>query len=56
MRRYLFSKDFMVLVNGSAIGLIKETRGIRQGDYFSTFLFTIVADVSSRMMFQDRGE
>ena len=41
----------------NAKGWIKATRGLRQGDPLSHFLFTIVADALRRMMIraEERG-
>ena len=44
--------QFLVLVNGSAEGFFKGTRGLRQGCPLSSFLFAIVMEFFSVMMSQ----
>ena len=52
MRDHLSSTSFAILVNGSAKGWADASRGLRQRDPLSSFLFTLVVDVLSIMIFQ----
>ena len=44
MRGCLSSVSYAILVNGNAKGWVKASRGLRQSDPLSPFLFTIVAE------------
>ena len=56
MRGCLASTSFSILVNGSANGWVKASRGLRQEDPLSPFLFTLVVDVLSRLIFRQKRE
>ena len=46
---------YSIFINGTPKGSIQATRGLRQGDPFSPFLFLIVLDVLSRLIFKGVG-
>lgn len=50
MRGCLSLVTFAILVNKNAKGWVKASRGLKQGELLSPFLFTIVANVLSRMI------
>ncbi|XP_026455164.1 uncharacterized protein LOC113356280 [Papaver somniferum] len=50
IRNCLSYSKISVLVNGSAHGFFSSSKGLRQGDPLSLFLFTIVGEVLSHML------
>jgi hypothetical protein len=53
----IFSVRFSILVNGSPAGFFSSSRGLRQGDLLSHFLFVIVMEAFCKMIIAivDRG-
>ena len=50
MRRHFSSTSFAILVNGNDKGQFKATKGFRQGDSLSPFLFTTTVGILSSML------
>jgi len=46
----IFTVHFSILVNGSPVSFFSSSRGMRQGDPLSHFLFVIVMETLSRMI------
>ena len=57
MRGCLSSTTFAILVNGNTKGWVEVYKGLRQGDLFSLFLFTLVTDVLTKLIVraEERG-
>ena len=54
MRGCLLFTSFSILVNRSAKGSLKASRGLRKGDPLSPFLLTLLVDVLSILMLSEK--
>ena len=54
MRGCLSSATFAILVNRNTKGWIKAYKGLRQGDPFSPFPFTLVTNVLSKLIVREK--
>ncbi|XP_077246168.1 uncharacterized protein LOC143886076 [Tasmannia lanceolata] len=50
MAKCISSPWFSILINGSPFGYFKSSRGLRQGDPLSPFLFVMVAETLNRLI------
>lgn len=50
------STSYLVLVNGAPMGLISPSRGLRQGDPISPYLFLLCAESLSSLLTQADSE
>lgn len=50
VKQCICSVKYSIMVNGGHIGSVSPSRGLRQGDPLSPYLFLLVADVFSKLM------
>ena len=51
----IFIANFSVLINGTPSGFICSTRGLRQGNLLSPYLFILVMEALSQLLFKARS-
>ena len=44
--------SYPILINGSPSGIIKPSRGLRQGDPFSPYIFILCQNILSQLLFK----
>jgi hypothetical protein len=55
IRICISTPSFSILINGSPFGLFSPSRGLRQGDPLSPFLFILGSEVFSRLLFKEEA-